>query len=231
MRMWGFGLVIERQPQMGVPQPGFVLRDIEKTKAGKKVEVLDRVVVAMSSKVARADKKAPANLVAALQKSAKKVSLARDWKELEKTIAKESPTLLVLLPHSDVDSEDATIPTLELGGETLSRDRLEPEYVRGPKCAHPVVLLLGCETQMSEIPFLNFIKKFKDCGASMVMGTITEVDALRTAAFVARFVSAFAASTKGISTFGELLLETRRNLLAAGDGFAMSLLAYGDTDQ
>lgn len=63
----------------------------------------------------------------------------------------------------------------------------------------------------------------------MVMGTIAEVYALRTVSFVERFVTAYAASKKRTSV-GEQPLETRRQILAAGDGYAMSLLAYGDTD-
>ncbi|HUW28848.1 MAG TPA: hypothetical protein VMV97_09570 [Sulfuriferula sp.] len=231
IRMWGFGMVIERQPAMGSPQPGFILRDVTARATEVNADVFDRVVVSVSAKVTAADRNAAKQLVAALGKVSKKVHFAKNWKALKKLVADNSPTLLVLLPHSGVDKEDETIPALELGGEMLSRDRLEQEFVRGPESDHPVLLLLGCDTDMAEIPFLNFIKRFKDCGAAMVMGTITQIDALRTVDFVERFVGAVATANERTPTFGELLPETRRHMLAAGDGYALSLLAYGDTDQ
>lgn len=231
LRMWGFGIVIERQPATGAPQSGFILRDMTRLQGKTREGMFDRVVVSVSAKVSQADRNAVKNLVKALGKVATKVSVAKDWTALAATVLDESPTLLVLLPHSGVDEEDSTIPALELGGEWLSRDRLEPENIFGPKSDEPVLLLLGCDTDMAEIPFLNFIKRFKDCGAAMVMGTITQIEALRTVDFVERFAAAAAASNTGSTTFGELLLQTRRSMLASGDGYALSLLAYGDSDQ
>lgn len=231
LRMWGFGLVIERQPPMGIPQPGITLRDVTHKAGVVRTDVFDRVVVSVSEKVIRADKNSAKNLVAALNKVAKKVSIAKNWKELKQIVANESPTLFVLLPHSGVDEEDETIPALELGGEMLPRDRLEQEFIIGPDSDRPILLLLGCDTNTAEIPFLNFTKRFKDCGAAMVMGTVTQIEALRTVDFVVRFIDTVALANKSSPTFGELLLETRRNMLAAGDGYALSLLAYGDINQ
>lgn len=231
LRMWGFGIVIERQPATGAPQSGFILRDVTDLQGKTREGVFDRVVVSVCTKVTKADRKAVKSLVTALGKVAKQVFVAKNWTALATTVRDESPTLLVLLPHSGVDEEDPTIPALELGGEWLSRDRLEPENICGPRSDGPVLLLLGCDTDMAEIPFLNFIKRFKDCGAAMVMGTITQIEALRTVDFVERFAEAAATSNTLSATFGELLLQTRRHMLAGGDGYALSLLAYGDSDQ
>ncbi len=231
LRMWGFGIVIERQPATGGPQSGFILRDITGLPGQTREGLFDRVVVSVSAKVTEADRNAVKGLVKALGKVAKQVSVAKNWTTLAATVLDQSPTLLVLLPHSGVDEEDPSIPALELGGEWLSRDRLEPENICGPKIDGPVLLLLGCDTDMAEIPFLNFIKRFKDCGAAMVMGTITQIEALRTVDFVERFAAAAAAAGAHSATFGDLLLRIRRSMLAGGDGYALSLLAYGDSDQ
>lgn len=187
--------------------------------------------MSVSEKVNQASKNAVSGLVAELGKVSKKVSFARNWKELAAAVKKESPTLLVLLPHSGVDEKiPGKPPKLELGGEWLARGALEAAHIIGPKSDRPVVLLLGCDTNTAEIPFLNFIKRFKDCGAAMVMGTITQIDALRTVDFVKR-LAAEIQSSGSKKTFGELLLSSRQNMLAKGDGYALSLLAYGDSDQ
>lgn len=228
LRMWGFGIVIERQPATGAPQAGFTLRDRTDLQSKTRENVFDRVVVAVSEKVTRDDANAVNGLVSELGKVAKQVFVADNWTKLADIVRKESPTLLVLLPHSGVDDEDATIPALELGGEWLSHDRIESENICGPKSAEPVMLLLGCDTDIAEIPFLNFIKRFKDCGTAMVMGTITQIGTRRTVGFVERFAAA--AESARYATFGELLLQIRRGMLADGDGYALSLLAYGDSD-
>lgn len=232
LRLWGLGLVIERQAPTGKPQLGFTLRDLTYKAGVVRTDVFDRVVVSVSEKVIEADKNSVKNLVAALNKVAKKVSIAKNWKELKQIVASDSPTLFVLLPHSSyVDNKGLKNSTLELGGEILSHNGLESDCIQGSESDRPILLLLGCETNTAEIPFLNFISRFMECHASMVMGTITSIDALRTVDFVMRFVDAIALANKHSLTFGELLLETRRNMLADGDGYALSLLAYGDTNQ
>lgn len=229
--MWGFRMVIERQPATGEPQLGFIIKNMTETQKIGRANILENVVVSVSNKVNSASKKAIGELVTELGKVSKKVSFAKNWKELAATVNKESPTLLVLLPHNGVDETiPGKPPKLELGGEWLARGALKEAHIIGPKSDRPVVLLLGCDTNTAEIPFLNFIKRFKDCGATMVMGTITQIDALRTVDFVKRLASEIETSEK-TKTFGELLLSSRRNMLAKGDGYALSLLAYGDSDQ
>lgn len=227
-RMWGFHLVLERQPPLDEAAAGFLLRALSTDSGSTPNDVLQRVLVSVSDKVLKADPKAVARLTAALGAVSADVVYARDWQALQADVAARSPTLLVLIGHTEPD--DLQIETLELGGQRLALDRLEPRHVKGPAVARPVVLLLACNTASTEIEFLNFTSAFKRCQAGMVLGTVTQIEARRTVAFVERFAQALAAAGAQKPTFGELLLGLRRAMLAGGDGYALSLLAYGDSD-
>ena len=48
-------------------------------------------------------------------------------------------------------------------------------------------------------------------------------------AFVTALLSGMKSAVGTERTFGEVFLETKRKLMADGDGFVMSLTAYGDT--
>jgi hypothetical protein len=229
-RMWGLGIVIERQPATGGPTQGFTLQDLTGQDGKACNDVFNHVVLAVSEKVTQFAAEETAKLVNTLKRISKKVSLADNWGALRTIVQDDSPTLLILLPHSGDDKELPVFPALELGGAWLARDHLKEEYVRGAKNVNPVVMLLGCDTNAPEVPFLSFIKKFKDCGAAMVIGTVTQIEAARTVDFVERFVTA-ASSSNNTVTFGDLLLQVRRSMLAEGDGYALSLLAYGDSDR
>jgi len=152
----------------------------------------------------------------------------RDWAEWERAIAEDSPSLLLLLPHSQEDPAHPGISGLEIGGVLLTRPELETSYVAGPAAAAPVVLLLGCSTQLSEVPFLNFVEAFKRERAALVIGTLATIRGRRAVAFVAELLAELKAAAGSERTFGEVFLATRRRLLAGGDGFALSLTAYGD---
>ncbi len=242
LRMWGFRYVIERQPANDAQQTRNFLSDKTSNEQNAGKDIFDHVVIAVSKVVYNANPMAANELKSKLIKVAKNVDIAKDWTELKTIVNKKSPSLLVLIPDSGIDeefykqtkkpkSEGIKISTLELGGEIIRRDCFERENIQGSNGGRPVVLLLGCNTNTAEFPFLNFIKRFEDCGAAMVMGTITPVEANRTVDFVKGFIDAYVTAKESSPTFGELLLEMRRQMLAAGDGYALSLLAYGDTDQ
>ncbi|MCM8613509.1 hypothetical protein [Accumulibacter sp.] len=227
LRFWGLSCVIERQPEMAatsaadytisLPRPG-----------GDRLDVLRSVLVGASKRVRAQDLGDPGGLLDAVRQSAKSARTVRDWAEWERAIAADSPSLLLLLPHSQEDPAHPGISGLEIGGVLLTRPELESSYVAGPAAAAPVVLLLGCSTQLSEVPFLNFVEAFKRERAALVIGTLATIRGRRAVTFVAELLAALQAAAGGDESFGEVFLATRRRLLAGGDGFALSLTAYGD---
>ena len=137
------------------------------------------------------------------------------------------PTLLVLLSHT---AEEQSTAALEIGkGETCLGVQLLPTFVRSSDEDAPIVLLLGCETAVSD-EWQSFVSRFQDLGAALVVGTTASVIGER-AAPVAREVAAeiaAASKRKKPTAAGDLITSLRRKLLAKGELTALCLTAFGD---
>ncbi len=106
--------------------------------------------------------------------------------------------------------------------------QLSPDFVQPPNLAGPgpVVLLLGCSTALADVPFLNFVREFKEAGAAIVLGTLATVHGTLATRFARSLLAKI--KTKGTGrAFDEILLEVKREMLADGDPFLLSLAAYG----
>ncbi|HRD90003.1 MAG TPA: hypothetical protein PK752_17345, partial [Accumulibacter sp.] len=227
LRFWGLNCVIERQPEMAAPSGADYTLSLPQPGA-ERLDALRSVLVGASKRVRAQDLGDPGGIVDAVRQVATSARTVRDWAEWEQAVAEDSPSLLLLLPHSQEDPAHPGISGLEIGGVLLTRPELESSYVAGPAAAAPVVLLLGCSTQLSEVPFLNFVEAFKRERAALVIGTLATIRGRRAVAFVAELLAGLKAAAGSEQTFGEVFLATRRRLLAGGDGFALSLTAYGD---
>jgi hypothetical protein len=222
---WGFSKCIERQPfglseqhLFSIPQPG------ADTLAPFKAAVL-----AASEKVTAADLTGANGVEAAIAAVTKTVRLARSWKDWQKDIlAKPTATLLVLLPHSDNSPDFVNTPALEIQKNWLTSVQLDTDYVLPPNEVGPgpVVLLLGCSTALADIPFLNFVREFKAAGASIVLGTLATVHGTHASRFVRALLGKINVRGSG-RPFDEVLLEVKREMLAEGEPFVLSLAAYG----
>jgi hypothetical protein len=223
---WGFSRCIERQAVGGEGQT--IFRQPEP--GASTMRPLRKALLAASRRVRSTDLDPPDGIETVLAHAAGSVVRASSWQDWLQKVTTESPSLLVLLPHS-LDSPDFPgVPALEICGMNLASANLEREYVCSEAERAPVVLLLGCSTALPRVPFLNFVGALKDNGAALVIGTIATIRGRQTAAFVRALLAALReASANGGRTFDEVFLEVKRRLLAGGDPFVLSLLAYGDT--
>jgi len=227
LRFWGFSCVIERQPPLSpaagadytisVPRPG-----------ADHLEPLRAALVGASNKVRAQDLTEPGGIVDAVRQVVASARTVKGWEEWESAVEADSPSLLMLLPHSQEDPAHPGITGLEIGGALLTYPELESSYVAGPAAKAPVVLLLGCSTQLTDVPFLNFVEAFKREKAALVVGTLATIRGRRTVAFVSALLEGLKSAAGSERSFGDVFLETKRRLLAGGDGFVLSLTAYGD---
>lgn len=227
LRFWGFSSVIERQPALSpaagadftisVPRPG-----------ADRLDAFRSALVGASSKVRVQDLTDPGGIVDAVKRVAKTARAVKDWNEWESAVETDMPSLLMLLPHSQEDPAHPGISALEIGGVLLTYPELESSYVADPLAPAPIVLLLGCSTQLTGVPFLNFVEAFKREKAALVIGTLATIRGRRTVAFISELLDSLHAAAGSERTFGEVFLQTKRKLLAGGDGFVLSLTAYGD---
>jgi len=226
---WGFNRVIERQPTDLIAGGGEYAFSVPNPDRSR-LDILRCALVAGSSRVRKQDLTGSSGVVAAIRKVAPKVATARDWDDWVAKVEKNSPSLLVLLPHSQDDPALPGMPALEIGDEFLRSVKVGQEHVVAkPASDPPAVLLLGCSTQLTDIPFLNFVQRFKAKRAALVVGTLATIRGRRTVGFVRELMSALESQTgAGERTFGDAFLEVKRRLLAQGDSFVLSLVAYGD---
>ena len=227
MRFWGFNCVIERQPAV-TPPPGADFT-ISVPRAGEdRLDAFRSALIGASRNVRAKDLTDPGGILEAVTRVTRNARSVKNWEEWESAVESDSPSLLVLLPHSQEDPAHPGISALEIGGALLTYPELESCHVAGPAAKSPVVLLLGCSTQLTDVPFLNFVEAFKREKAALVIGTLAIIRGRRAVAFVSALLDGLKAAAGSDRTFGDVFLETKRRLLADGDGFVLSLTAYGD---
>ncbi|HUW14651.1 MAG TPA: hypothetical protein VM537_33330, partial [Anaerolineae bacterium] len=164
-------------------------------------------------------------------------ALAQSWEEWVAAIKTRSPTILVLLPHTGMHriqrpTVTMTVPVLEIGRNMqLLRGYITGKHVRSEKSATgPIVMLLGCNTQDTSMPFQSFSAQFRRQGAAVVLGTLTSVLGRHAAPIAAWFVHDLERAAAQEGFFGDAFLELRRRALADGLAMALCLVAYGDAD-
>lgn len=226
---WGFSRVIERFPHTDLGGRDFRLSVPSPNRT--KLEPFQSALVAASRKVSANDVTGDTGVVATIKPLVGNVFVADDWNDWMTQIDEHDPSMLLLFPHSE-EVDDPPVAALEIGDEFLSYAQLEKPYVcRDDRDPGPVVLLLGCSTNLPKVRFQSFVGDFRNQGASIVVATLSIVRGRHATRFVKEFLGALSDRVgKPDAVFGDVLLDAKRKMLAAGDPFALTLVAYGDAD-
>lgn len=98
-----------------------------------------------------------------------------DWGTWRQAVQAEQPSMLVLLPHNTINPLIQTVHGLEISTEqTRWYTDLRDQDVHDPQAAsRPLVLLLGCETMSTDIPYRSFVAKFLSLETAIVLSTTT----------------------------------------------------------
>ena len=228
---WGLNRVIERYAYDGMRNlqgNTYALQAASTTKR-EPLQVLDRALFAASGEVDKAKKGTISGLEKLLKEKAKQADYVTSWSQWVAK-AKTNPTLLLLLSHTEVDP--GNLEALEIA--KLPRLRvvdIDEKHVRKPHTkAKPIVMLIGCKTNAPDNALHSFVPAFSRYSA-IVLSTGSTVLALQAAQVAAELVRALSALPKNKeTTFGDVMLDIRRKLLAKGLPMVLCLSAYGDTD-
>ncbi|VDO17021.1 unnamed protein product [Brugia timori] len=106
---------------------------------------------------------------------------------------------------------------------------MEEDYVLGREKRSPLVMVLGCSTGLTGVSFVNSISQFRKSGAAVTVGTVALITGRQTVSFVQRFLDALRTAASQQMTFDEAFLQVKREMLADGNPFVLSLVAYGDS--
>src|SRR4029450_12468861 len=130
---------------------------------------------------------------------------AADWSDWVEKI-KGSPGVLVLVPHTDKSKYDEAF--LEVRGSSLPAGKIKAEHVVGPESGcHPIVLLIGCNTDNIDLPFRSFPVKFARAGAAIVVSTVSYLLGRHATRLAVALVEEIIGGTRSGVTFGELMLD------------------------
>jgi DNA-binding transcriptional ArsR family regulator len=233
---WALSKVIERQvvgnqswTKMGLRGVEFAVRSHPTAERGS-LEPPRAVLFAASSKVDDVRKGQIAGVRRALEKFADDAAYTETWDGWVEAVGSKNPSLLVLLSHT---AEEQFQAALEVGaGDLCLISQIDGPYLRTSTDRSPIVLLLGCETAVSDFGLQTFVAKFQDLGAALVVGTVASVLGQRAAPVARTIATDFAAAAKRQTpiSVGDLLLATRRKLLAKGELTALCLTAFGDAN-
>lgn len=227
---WGLSRIIERHAhhREDTRIDGDFLLHPEPVRERSPLVISGKSLLAASSKASEVKSDAVTELHAKLRRRGP-ATLATTWAEWKARVASERPTLLVLLPHHEQLQDEEV---LEIGAsDRLKSELVRSDHVRPEGGPSPVVLLLGCETNLSRIAFDNFVTRFRDKGAAVVVSTIATILGRHASPAAARLVELLDEEAReGESTFGEVMVRLRRRLLETESPMALGLTAYGDAD-
>ena len=155
-----------------------------------------------------------------------------DWTHWRAVVEQDVPSLLVLLPHHTIKNiNQQAVHGLEIG---QAQTRYYPELRRVDvqsqgAIQRPLVLLLGCETMSTDIPYESFVAKFLSLNAAIVLGTTTSVFGYHAAPVVCKISEMLQMIiAQGASSFADVMLRLRRQAMLEGYPMVLSLFAYGD---
>lgn len=233
---WGLRLVVERHyidPYNKPDLKGYAFALKGESVEGRRVlRVLKSAIFAASEKV---DEEIPQSqdvfkvLQDVTHRKVEQVTTLKSWRD---AVVKLQPSLLVLLTHISPCSLDPRQPQMEIGkGVGLAQIYINRQYlVPSEDAPRPVVLLLGCTTLSTDIPFRSFAASFRREGAAIVLSTITDVLGRHVAPVSAQLVHNLEqAAEKGLS-MGDALVLVRRKALIDGIPMVLSLVGLGDAD-
>ena len=223
---WGVKYVVERhvhQAKYG-DIPGDWRLQREPTSGRNQLKPLESIVWGLSDNIDESDRR---SMGRALGKKLFAATKAASWSDVEKKVGTIDPSMVFLLPHTD-DSE--LVEEWEIGGE-MDMVTLIGQRMCAPREKGVVVILLGCDTAKTDIPYQGMVPEFRRAGASVVVTTINAIlgrHAVPVAKELLKILKAGAAEPE--RSMGDAMRDLRRQALADGYPMVLSVVAFGDAD-
>lgn len=234
-RFWGLSRVIERHGYDALLarqlEPDFLLQ-AEPVENRMKLVVLNRTLLGGSQKVDAVLQGGMASvLAAASQVTSMNAQQAQNWDDWRQKAKQQADSLLMIVHTDKIDGSIAK--KMEIGGDdSLHTGQVDEEIIGEGPGHHPLVLLLGCHTGTSEVPFEAITAQFKRKKAAIVLGTGCFVHVTHAVPFMKLFLHKLRDSLgQGDEvSFGEFMRRLRVDCMKQGLLLALALTAYGDAD-
>ena len=223
---WGVRYVVERHvhdPSYTTIEGDYRLQN-EPLTGRDLIKPLESILWGISDNVIDKDRTSLARFISKAPFAATK---AQAWDDFQEKVGNLDPSLVFLLPHTDFKG---ALEASEIGGVLDLVSQVERRMCK-PREKHVVVVLLGCDTTNTEIPFQGMVPRFRRAGAKVVVSTINTIlgrHAVPVAKELLKLLEKQVAS--GERSLGEVMRDLRRQSLADGYPMVLSVVAFGDAD-
>lgn len=235
LAFWCFRKVIEwhrfRAEAQETRGRAYALRDVPPGERPESLPALDSALLGASTRVDAVVQDSVQKVRQTLHRHlARSVDEAANWEDWRLKVEQHSPAILVLLPHTAKDEQGS--PVMEIRNDWLRSLDITQDHVLGPAGKpHPVVLLLGCNTDNAGVPFEDYVAYLEDSEAAVVVSSISKVLGRHAAVLACVFIEKLIALKRdGSRCLGEVMLEVRRKAMVNGPPVALVLKSYGDAD-
>jgi hypothetical protein len=228
---WGLSVDIHRHKSDEARDllPDECLIDFNIKPAEAAIKPFKKVLFAATKKVDEVTSGSIEKIRTLIRGNAVEFDFAETWKDWETKVYNMKPDSLVLVVHTFIESLG---PAMEIGEKnSFLQSWIEEPFLKDPKTnIKPMILLIGCSTAFSAIPFQAFIPRLLSRGASVILATVTSISGSLVPSFMEVLISELKRSCVSGGSFGQAVLRTRQKALAKGQPLAVVLASYGDAD-
>jgi hypothetical protein len=221
---WGVKYVVERHvhqnPYGGIPGDWRLQR--EPSAGRNKIKPLESIVWGLSDNILESDRRAMARAL-----GRKQATKANSWEEVQEKVGTLDPSTVFFLPHTDYSG---LVGSWEIGGQPDTVTLIE-QRMCAPREKDVLVVLLGCDTAHTGIPYQGVVPGFRRAGAAVVVTTINAIlgrHAVPVAKELLKILKAMSAEPE--RSMGDVMLGVRRRALLDGYPMVLSVVAFGDAD-
>jgi hypothetical protein len=222
---WGVRYVVERHvhdPLYTGLLGDYVLQN-ELATGRNEINPLESILWGLSNNVLAQDR-------TALQRAFKKdfaATKVKTWKDLQEKMGPLNPSMLFLLPHTERIAP--LVPGSEIGGQ-LDKINKIPARVGPRREKGYVVVLLGCDTASTDIPFQGMVPEFRRAGAAVIVTTINTILGRHAVPVAKELLRILKGGGIANRSMGDAMRDLRRRALSDGYPMVLSVVAFGDAD-
>lgn len=223
---WGVRYVVERHvhnPRYTELLGDYVLQN-ELAAGRNEINPLESILWGLSKNVLAQDRTALQRAFSKKHFAATKVGT---WKDLQEKMGPINPSMLFLLPHTEHMAP--LVPGSEIGGK-LDKINKIPDFVGPRREKRYVVVLLGCDTASTDIPFQGMVPEFRRAGAAVIVTTINTILGRHAVPVAKELLRILKDGGIADRSMGDAMRDLRRRALSDGYPMVLSVVAFGDAD-
>jgi hypothetical protein len=222
---WGVRYVVERHVHDAryTALPDDYLLQNEVTTRRNEINPLESIVWGLSNNVLAKDR---TGMQKAFDKKHFTATQATTWDDIQEKVGSLDPSMLFLLPHTDMKGRSFAS---EIGGQLEIVNKIK-KFMGGPREKRYVVVLLGCDTARTDIPFQGMVPKFRHAGAAVIVTTINTILGRHAVPVAKELLRILKDGGIADRSMGDAMRDLRRRALSDGYPMVLSVVAFGDAD-